>query len=435
MNQLYRAIIKSMGGKYVSYGVQFASLMIMARLFPPEVFGVVAAAQVFFVLFEMLSEGGLTPAIINLGKLLPSDRDGIFGGSVVLGLVLGASFFLLTPLFVKLYAVNGIEIVIPYVAVALVFSAWTIVPRAFLQRQQLFFCLAISTALAEIGAVFFVYLGSKTIDPLVALSLRLPIFSLINFSLIFYFSKKTDFGRPMLGRNVSSIKGLLKSSKYQLGYNTLSYLSNNLDKILVAKFMGAAALGIYDRSYSFMRYPLQLLTLAMVPAIQPALRQHAGDPSYVKKMHLDLSLKLSILGVIGAGGIFFFAREIVLLAFGSRWLEAIPIIQVFSLIIPIQVTLSSSSSFFQVLGRTDRLFICGVFSAFINVIAISWGIYQGALLDLCWALFVAINVNFIQTYWVLYKKVFKSSFWVFGLRMLPAAIFLYALVGINVKFY
>lgn len=428
MSSLYRAIAKSIGGKYLTYAVQFGSLMVLARLFKPEQFGLVAEIQVFYVFFQLLADGGLAPAIIGLNKLDPVDRDGMFGLTILIGVALGLIFLLLTPVFVWFYHIDELSLVVPCIAVAVLFNAWSILPNALLQRQQAFYQLALSTLIGEVVALASVYMLRTSMDPVQALSMRLPIIALVNFLLLQGFSGKTDFGRPMLGWKFTAVRPLLSISGYQLAFNFVNYFSRNLDNILVGKFMGPAALGLYDRSYQLMRYPLQLLTYAMTPAIQPALRSRSHDVDYIKKVHLDLAFKLSLLGMAAATGMYFLAKPIVLIAFGVQWMHAVPTIQLLALIIPVQVVLSTSGSFYQTFGRTDLLFKCGLFSAGTNVLAIVAGVWLGTLESLCWAMFISFHVNFVQCYYVMYKGVFGNGLGQFLKMVVPAAFIVMLLV-------
>jgi len=420
MSKLYRAIARSMGGRYLTYAVQFASLMILARLFSPEVFGLVASVQVFYLFFQLLADGGLAPAVISLDALEKRDRDGIFGLTIVAGLILAAAFLALTPAITYFYEANALSSVVPYICIALIFNTMSIFPISALQRQQSFYQLAVSGVVAELIALTTVLIARSSIEPLHALALRLPVYSFVNYATVHFFTKWTDFGRPRPGAHFSAVRPLLRVSGFQMAFNALNYFSRNLDKILIAKHMGAATLGIYDRSYSLMRYPLQLLTFAMTPAIQPVLRSHSNDPDYVRGIHTDLAFKLSLLSLACAAGIYFMAETIVVVAFGKQWIASVPIIRLLSLSIPVQVVLSTSGSFFQTFRRTDLMFMCGVFSAITNVGAIIWGVSTGSVEMLCWALFVSFHINFLQAYYLLHRKVLNGGLGAFMLKLAPA---------------
>lgn len=417
---LYRSILRSMLGRYSVYVANLLSMMILARIFSPDDFGTVASVMVFFTFFQLLSEVGLGPAIINLSDMKGEDRDGIFSLTLLLGVVLGVFFYCLTPAILAFYKLSGVEVVVPYVAIAVVFFALTIVPSAFLFRDQRFFRVANAGVAAEVLSTTLAIFLSFRVDPLHALASKAACSSVVNFFVIYWFSNDTEFGRPELGRKVSAIKPLLGFSAYQFGFNFVNYFSRNLDNILVGKFMGAASLGVYDKAYQLMRYPLMLLTFAMTPAIQPYVRKYAGDKERVEKIHRDFTFKISIAGALAGLCIFMMADWIVDLMLGAQWGDVVPVIKILAISIPAQVVLSTSGSFFQAMGRADLLFYSGLISAVFMISAIVFGVCQRDLLILSWALVACIHVNFVQAYYIFYSKVLMVGMRAFFVRMIPA---------------
>jgi O-antigen/teichoic acid export membrane protein len=431
-SELYRAVGKSMLGRYSVYLTNLASLMILARIFTPETFGVVASIAVFFLFFQLMAEAGLGPAIINQETLSPNDRDGMFGLTLAIGLFLGIAFFLLAPVFESFYGIPGVATVVPFVAVALFFFAASIVPNAVLLRQQSFYKIAVTGLLAEFVSTAAVIVLSFEIDPLIALASKSPISAATMAISVWLFSGSTEFGRPWPGRQFSAVKPLLSFSSYQFGFNFINYFSRNLDNILVGKYLGASVLGMYEKAYQLMRYPLMLLTFAMAPAIQPVIRKHAGDSDKVEEIHSDFTFKLSLLGTVASAAMFFLSEWIVFILLGSQWNEVIPIIQILALAIPVQVVLSTSGSFFQAMNRPDLLFLSGTFSAAVMVSAIVIGIWQRDLLLLCWLLVGAFHINFFQAYFSLYRRVFCKPARYFYSKMWPIAVMLFCLVSVKI---
>lgn len=413
---------KSMLGKYSVYLANLASLMILARIFTPETFGVVASIAVFFLFFQLMAEAGLGPAIINQDKLSPNERDGIFGLTLVLGMLLGAAFYLLAPVFESFYGISGVSTVVPFVAIALFFFAASIVPNAVLLRQQSFYKIAIAGFLAEVVSTAGVIALNFKVEPLIALAAKGAISAATMATTVWVLSASTEFGRPVPGKNFAAIKPLLNFSGYQFGFNFINYFSRNLDNILVGKYMGASVLGAYEKAYQLMKYPLMLLTFAMTPAIQPVIRKHAGDPGKVERIHRDFTFRLSLLGVLASALMLICAKWIVLVLLGEQWVRVIPIIQILALAIPVQVVLSTTGSFFQAMERADFLFLSGALSACVMVAAISIGVWSNDIETLCWLIVVAFHINFFQAYYFLYKRVFSTGVIVFIVKMIPALL-------------
>ncbi|MCT8987053.1 oligosaccharide flippase family protein [Shewanella phaeophyticola] len=61
--QLLQSVFHSMSGRYIVYAVQLISMMLLARIFTPETFGVFAVIQVFSVFFALVSEMGFEYSI------------------------------------------------------------------------------------------------------------------------------------------------------------------------------------------------------------------------------------------------------------------------------------------------------------------------------------------------------------------------------------
>lgn len=420
--ELYRAISRSMLGKYSVYAANLLSMIVLARVFSPEAFGLLASIIVFFLFFQMLSEAGLAPAIINIKELTTADRNGIFSLTILIAICLGSLFYLLMPVLVMFYGNDQVEKIIPFVAVGLSFHAISVLPKAFLLRDQMFYRVATASAVAEITSTLVTLGLFLFIDPLYALGTKPLVVAFVSCCCIYYFSEKTQFGRPLLGTRFSAIKPLLSFSTYQLGFNIFNYFSRNLDNILVAKYMGAGSLGVYDKAYQLMRYPLMLLTFAMNPAIQPVIRKYADDPGKVEAIHQDFTFKLSMMGALVAVVIYVFSDLIVYLLLGQQWGDVVPIIRILAISIPAQIVLSTSGSFFQALNRADLLFHVGVVSALFTVSAVIVGIMQRDLVALSWAIVIAFHFNFLVAYYVLYTRIFSKSPVHFLFRMLPAGV-------------
>lgn len=426
---LYGAVAKSMLSRYAVYAVNLLSMMVLARIFTPQDYGTVAAIMVFFVFFQLMAEAGLGPAIINVERLEAVDRNGLFGLTLFAGTALALLFASLAPAFLLFYTLPRVDEVVPYIAISLFFFAASIVPNALLLRDQAFFRIANAGLVAELVSTSSVIALSYLIDPLHALAAKGAFSAASLFFVTWYLSAKTEFGRPMPGKKFSAIKPLLGFSGYQFGFNFINYFSRNLDNILIGKYMGATALGNYDKAYQLMKYPLMMLTFAMAPAIQPVIRKHAGDREKVEAIHRDFTFKLSLVGAAAGLAMFLLADWIILIALGKQWLDVVPIIRILAIAIPVQVVLSTSGSFFQAMNRADFLFLSGALSAVVMVAAIIVGILARDVELLCWCLVGAFHVNFVQAYYYMYKKVFFAPLRRHLVRMLPAAVVVLGMIG------
>ena len=427
---LYKAIAKSMLSRYSVYLVNLVSMAVLARLFTPKQFGVIGAVAIVSTFLQMFIESGLGPAIINQKELSNEDRNGIFTLTLVLGICASVLLLLLANPIESFYRIDGVSLVARYAALSAFSSGGLIYVTATLNRDQRFFRIAQAGLIAEISSLIIVVSLLQFVSPLHALASRIVAVPTINFLILYFFSKETEFGQPNLGTKFSAIKPLLSFSLFQFGFNFINFFSRNLDNILVGRYLGAVSLGIYDKAYALMRYPLMLLTFAMAPAIQPVMRQYAHDPIQAEKIHSNFVFKLSFIGIAAGLIVLVLSKWIVLVLLGNQWIEVIPIISVLALSIPIQIILSTSGSFFQAMNRPDILFVSGFLSAILMVIGIIYGvIIQKDMILLSWNLLLAFTLNFFQAYYFLYKYCFQKNV-IFFFRKMIIPIFIQGIICI-----
>jgi PST family polysaccharide transporter len=124
--------------------------------------------------------------------------------------------------------------------------------------------------------------------------------------------------------------------------NVIVYLAYNADKVLLGRFWGAEALGVYGRAYQLVNLPTENLNSTIGLVAFPALSRIQNDPARLKNYFLKgYSLFLSLVMPITVGCLLF-AEDIIRVFLGPQWNEAAPIfrlmaptILVFALVNPL----------------------------------------------------------------------------------------------------
>ncbi|WP_445776326.1 lipopolysaccharide biosynthesis protein [Shewanella sp.] len=432
--KLVKSVVHSMTGRYIVYFVNLLSMMILARVFSPEIFGVFAVIQVFALFFALLSEMGFGPAIVNEKIVSNTMRDGIYSFTLILGLFISCLFIIFSPLISLVYDNDLYTTLAIPVALSILFNTAVIVPLSSFLRDRKFIPIARYESYSEIISVISVLIMVQYVDPITALALKPLAVSFFRFLFIFFNSKNNEMGMPKIGKEISQVKKILSFSKHQAGFNFFNYFSRNLDTILVGKYLGTISLGVYDKAYQIMRYPLMLLTFAMSPAIQPVMKELQDDLIQFEILHNKFVRYISLIGLLCGSLVYASSEYIVLILLGEQWDEVIPILDVLSLSIPIQIVLSTSGGFFQAAGRTDLMFKSGVFSSVTNVTAICLGIYSNDLIILCWCLLFSFTINFFQCYYIMSKYILLSGFLKFLKNVFLCYLGLIALISHHIYY-
>ena len=151
------------------------------------------------------------------------------------------------------------------------------------------------------------------------------------------------------------------------GFVTLNslvgYAATNFEKVLIGRFWGADAIGIYGRAYQLIRIPTDVLNSAVGEVAFSALSRIQGDPSRLKRYFLKgYALVVAVtLPITVACALF--ADDVIAVLLGPKWKDAVkifrllaPTILAFAMANPLGWLLSS-------LGRVERgLKIALVFS-------------------------------------------------------------------------
>jgi O-antigen/teichoic acid export membrane protein len=121
-------------------------------------------------------------------------------------------------------------------------------------------------------------------------------------------------------------KELFGFSAYVLGFNVVNYWAANADNLLVGRFIGGHALGIYSRAYTLMLLPLTQITNVVTSVMTPALSTIQEDTARVKRSCLKA---ISVVGLVTFPmmiGFFVTADHLILALLGARRAEVIPIL-------------------------------------------------------------------------------------------------------------
>ncbi len=402
--------------KYSNLIVSIVLGMLLSRLLTPNEFGIVALVTVFVSFFTLLSDIGLGPAIIQSQTLDDEDIESIFAFSLVFGVLLSIVFFLLGPTISVFYGDKKLINVCRLLSITILFYSFQIVPNSLVQKKMNFKKIGIINVTVQIFtggiAIFMAYRGfsyySLVIKSILDGVLTFAAFYLIN-PVKFKFQIK-----------INSIKKIAKFSFFQFLFNFVNYFSRNVDNLLIGKFISPTQLGFYDKSYRLMLLPIANLTHIITPVLLPIFASQNEDVNIIFNTYIKMIKVLSYIGFPLSVFLYFTSSEIIQILYGINWQQSIPVFKVIALSIGIQMVLSTSGSIFQVLNRTDLLFVSGLLSSITMITGVLYGVFIGkSLVDVGYGLNVAFFINFFQAFYLLIKIALKKSF----LKFLKILIF------------
>lgn len=397
---LARGILFTAIAKYSGIIVQLIVTAVLSRLLVPSDFGIVAIAMVFITFFNIFTDIGIGPAIIQNKDLTKGDLSHIFSLTCYIGLFCSLLFYCLSWTISAFYNNPRLIHICQLLSIPILLTSLDIVPNGLLLKAKRFKYIAVRTLLAQFVsgccAITAALCGWKIYALLVAPILSGMIIFMLNYR---QYPQKFHWRIKM-----DPVKRIFSFSIYQFLFNFINYFSRNLDKLLVGKFLGMTPLGYYEKSYRLMMLPLQNITFVITPAFQPVFSQFQNDYTKLAHYYNKILYYLSWLAFPLTVLLFFISREAVLLFFGNQWENSVPVFRILTLSVFMQILISTTGSIYQSANATKQMFISGLYGAFFIISGFTIPIFIfGTLESVAYGFLCAQFANFIQSFWLLFR--------------------------------
>lgn len=347
----------------------FLTTVILARLLTKEDFGVAGYALVVMSFLDVMSDLGIGPALIY-ERENPKAADTAFW----LGLGISSTLFVATWFMAPLAGVyfNDARAVGVTRVLALTFpiSALSNVHDMLLRKGLAF------------GRKFIPDLTRATSKGLISIVLAVAGFgpwSLILgqiggtlFSALAYwrilpwrpsFRFSRDLARALLGYGVKIVS-----------VNTLGILLLNLDYLLIGRFFGAAALGVYTLAFRIPELIIMQFCNVIATVIFPVFSKLRATPQALSDAFLTTTRYVAIVTVPLGLGLALVAKPFVLTLFTAKWAEAIPVMRAISIYALLLSLAYNAGDVYKAQGRPMLLTRISLLKAAILLPALWWAV-------------------------------------------------------------
>ena len=315
--------------------LQIGYTAIMARLLDPAAFGLVAMAGVVLRFGSYFAEMGLGHALVQRLAIDDDDVRATFTASLGLGLAVAGVAWLAAPLAVFFLKNEAVVPLVRVQALGFMLVGLGATATSILRREMRFEALAkVEVAAYVLGyggvGVTLGLLGAG-VWSLIAASLAQQLFAalfsygVVRHSLRFIF-QKAPYARLLGYGGRVSVVGFLE------------FINGNLDTLLIGRLLGSVLLGIYNRAYMLLYLPMYFLTNSLARVAFPAFSKIQNDLPRVRALYLTSSTLVATVVLPVCAGVAVAAPELVAVLLGPRWAEAVPILRVLCLSIPLSMT-------------------------------------------------------------------------------------------------
>jgi PST family polysaccharide transporter len=357
------------------------TITILARLLLKEDFGVAGYATVI-VSFLDFPGLGIGPALIFHPREARRTNTA-FWLSILIGLGMGAVMLAGAPLVGIYFRDERAVSVTRWMALYFPLVGLGVVPSALLGKElsfkRKFFpdlagaigkgILAITLALFGFGAWSMVM--GNVVNTLIT-------------TIVLWIVWRSPW-RPQLRFDREYAPSLLKYAGSIVSVYGLGILLLNVDYLIIGRYLGAAALGVYLLAFRIPELMIKQFYSAVSEVLFPIFTKMREETQDFGAGFLTTMRYIGLLTIPMAVGLALISDPLVRTFFGERWLEAIPILSAISLYTLVRSLYFSAGDVFKAQGRPEIITRLHLFNLALLVPALYFtALYTGNLVAVAW---------------------------------------------------
>jgi len=337
-------------GQAAILALRLGFMATMARLLDPGDFGLVAMVSVVTGIYGLFSTAGLSLATIQRATVTDEQISTLFWINIIVGVILGLLCLATAPVLVSFYHEPRLFWVTVTMGVGFVLSAGGVQHSALLQRQLRYVALAIIetvSLLVSFALGIVMALGGFGYWALVGSTIAALAINTASMWVVAAWM-------PGMPRRGVGIHSMLRFGGTITLNNLVVYMAYNFEKLLLGRFWGADALGLYGRAYQLILVPTTTLHAAVGGVVFSALSRLQEDPVRLRSYFLkgyslvtSMTVPVSIFGAL-------FADDIVLVVLGPKWADAAAIFRLLTPTILVFGIINPTAWLLQSVGLQER---------------------------------------------------------------------------------
>tara|TARA_B110000046_G_scaffold176776_1_gene202820 strand:- start:8733 stop:10187 length:1455 start_codon:yes stop_codon:yes gene_type:complete len=331
--------------------IQIILMLILARILDPKDFGTIGVLVVFSSISRILVEAGFSVALIrkqNCEQILYST---VFYLNIIVSVVMYIALYILSPFIADFFNLQELTLISKYYFIIIPIYSLSVIQYVILQKELNFKLYAsislIALFISGIIAIILAYLQFGVWSLIWQAIIQKVIVSF----LLWYRCK----WRPMLSFRFSSLKDIWNFSLNSFLTSMLIAFFNNLYAIIIGKLYKVTELGFYSQAKQITTIPNITLISVIQRAIFPSLSKIQSNTVVLKKTYIRVVRMLLFIIAPIFVGIFIVAEDLIVVVLGEKWLGALKLVKILSLVAVFQPYINISHSLLKITDQTGKL--------------------------------------------------------------------------------
>jgi PST family polysaccharide transporter len=367
----------------LKFAIQFVSVIVLARLLPPEAFGLIAMVAAFSTVLDLIKELGLSAATIQKPDITHGQVTALFWINGAIGAAIAIVLYLAAPAIARCYEQPALLGVARWLALGFVVSGLTTQHWALLRRQMRFGAVAGLETGAEILGIGLA-IGAASLGAgywaLVVQRLTGPVLIMIGcWSLCGW--------RPGWPAREAGLGALVEFGLAVTGCNLAIAFARSIDQILIGWLWGPSVLGLYERSVKLLLMPISNVSVPLYAVGLPTLSRISNQPDRYRAAFNRLVENLAMVAMPAGALVAVCADWLVVTLFGPQWSAAGPLVAFFGLAVSYQPVMAALGLVYLTQDRPRELLRYALIDSGLAILLILAGLPFGVIgVAACYAL-------------------------------------------------
>jgi O-antigen/teichoic acid export membrane protein len=322
-------------------------IMVLARLLVPQEFGLVAMVTTVTGFLRIFQDAGLSMATVQRQEITHAQVSNLFWVNVAVGCITTLLVAASAPAVAWFYREPRLVAITLVLSITFVLASSAVQHIALLNRQMRFrviavidvlsmlagYLTAIGMALSKYG--YWALVGASVTQVAIKLVLTWSI----------------SRWRPRLPSRNTQTRHLLSFGANITAGSLMYEFARGADSLLIGRFFGAAAVGLYSRGCILVMRPLEQIIVPINAVLIPALSRTQGEHDRYRRTFLQVFEAIALIGFLFSGLLLALSYPVTLAVLGPKWKGAAVISAGFTMAVLAYPLTNASTWLFASQGR------------------------------------------------------------------------------------
>lgn len=406
-NSFIGGILWSFLGRGGHLLISLITSVVLARMLTPYEFGQVGIVMFFIIISKVLTESGLSGALIRKVDATEDDFSTVFVFNLIISVLLFFIIIMISGPIANFYDDQNLRNILIALSFILIINAFQFTQTARIVRDLKFRRQALYNFISVLlSSVLGIVLASKGFGvwSIVGIQISNAIFLVIIYRMF----------EGASGRFVFKRDSFLKLYKFGLNTtlaNIINTAFDNVYNLILGRYFAIYQTGLYYQAKRLQEVPVGVIQASTSGVVFSTLAKLQDTRDKFDCLYGQVMTYFTALSGLICTLIFFYADQIILIFYGAQWVESGFYLKILIASSFFYMLESFNRVLFKIFDRTEKILILELVKVFIQSITIVVGVI---FLDIS-VLLYGFVITSIFSYFINYytsRKIYNGFSWV-----------------------